>query len=75
MEVLFDKLLIFHISLLQCLLLLEKEVVTLGAMCAGALLKEDLGLPFPGERERERKRERRKGRRRREIRMEKGADN
>ena len=33
---------------LQCLLLLEKELVTLGAMCAASLLREDTVLPFAG---------------------------
>lgn len=33
---------------LQCLLFLEKELVSLGAMCAASLLKEDTVLPFAG---------------------------
>ena len=34
---------------LQCLLFLEKELVTLGAMCAASLLREDTALPFAGQ--------------------------
>ena len=37
-----------HVLCLQCLLFLEKELVTLGAMCAASLLKEDMTLPFAG---------------------------
>ena len=33
----------------QCVLLLEKELVALGAMCAASLLKEDTVLPFAGQ--------------------------
>lgn len=35
-------------TLSQCLLLLEKELVALGAMCASSMLKEDTVLPFAG---------------------------
>ena len=34
---------------LQCLLLLEKELVSLGAMCAASMLKESTILPFAGK--------------------------
>ena len=36
---------------LQCLLLLEKELVSLGAMCAASMLKENTVLPFAGEKQ------------------------
>ena len=32
----------------QCLLFLEKELTTLGSMCAASLLSEDTVLPFAG---------------------------
>jgi E3 ubiquitin-protein ligase MYCBP2 len=32
----------------QCLMMLEKELVTLGAVCAGSLLSDDLNLPYCG---------------------------
>lgn len=38
-----------HSISLQCLLLLEKELVSLGAMCAASMLKENTVLPFAGE--------------------------
>ena len=33
----------------QCLLFLEKELSTLGSMCAASLLNEDTVLPFAGK--------------------------
>uniref|UniRef100_A0A1X7U7W9 Uncharacterized protein n=1 Tax=Amphimedon queenslandica TaxID=400682 RepID=A0A1X7U7W9_AMPQE len=36
-------------SLVQCLPLLEKKLVTLGTVCAGSLLSEDLNLPYIDE--------------------------
>ena len=35
--------------LLQCLLLLEKELIALGTMCAVSLLRDDTVLPFTGK--------------------------
>ena len=40
---------LFHSISPQCLLLLEKELVSLGAMCAASMLKENTVLPFAGE--------------------------
>lgn len=37
-----------HMLFEQCLLLLEKELVSLGAMCATSLLKDTAVLPFAG---------------------------
>ena len=34
---------------LQCLKLLEKELVSLGAMCASTLLRDDVVLPYTEE--------------------------
>ena len=45
---LIDKLTTIEFLSVQCLSLLEKELVTLGAMCGGALLTEDLSLLFAG---------------------------
>ena len=38
-----------QLSSSQCLLLLEKELVSLGAMCATSLVKENMILPFAGQ--------------------------
>ena len=34
---------------LKCLSQLEKELVTLGAVCSGVVLTEDFNLPYPGQ--------------------------